>query len=324
MTVAAIRLGVVGAGIMGRRVGAVAAASPRFEPVAVADSDPGRARALGSELGAASYGSVRELCAAGGLDAVYVGLPHRLHLEACLAAAEAGLHVLVDKPLCTTVAEADAIRDAAATSDRVWMVGFSYRYRAEWQLAQALVSTGALGRPYFASDTSVEAYAATPGWYWEEGGGALHLQSHHSFDRLAWILGSRPAEIACRVVRPPGSADVSAQIAARYESGVQAGIALSFGRSYDAAPRSLFVVQAERGMLEIDERRVLRVTTAEGTVEEDHGTDDWLRRELAAFAAAVDGSGAGYPGLAEGRAAVLAAAAAGEAAEQDRWVRPGA
>lgn len=317
-----IRLGIVGAGIMGRRVAEAAVRTLRFEVAAVADSDLDRANSLAAEFGASSYASVRALCAAGEVDAVYVALPHHLHLEACLAAAEADLHVLVDKPLCNTVEEADQIGDVAAASTKVWMVGFSYRFRAEWQRAEALVTAGEIGVPYFVSDTAFEAYRSTPSWYWDvaSGGGTLQLQSHHSFDRLAWLLKSTPAQIACRVVRSPSTAEISAQISAAYESGVVAGISLSFGLAYDAAPRTLFVLQADRGMLQIDDQRTLRITTADGTTVENHADDDWLSREIWAFASAIAGDEPGYPGIAEGREALQCALTAGRAASAAGWV----
>ncbi|RNL62533.1 gfo/Idh/MocA family oxidoreductase [Nocardioides marmoriginsengisoli] len=321
-----IRLGVLGAGIMGRRVAAAAVGTGRFEVVAVADADRVRAESLAGEYGASAHGGVADLCAVPDLDAVYVGLPHALHLEACAAAAAAGVHVLVDKPLCTTAAEADRIGALAAASDRVWMVGFSYRYRAEWQRAQQIIAGGELGLPYFVLDTAIEAYVSTPGWYWDAaaGGGTIQLQSHHSFDRIAWLIDSDATGVSCRIVRPPGSAEVSAQISATYRSGLVAGISLSFGRTYDAVPRTLFVLQAERGMLEIDEDRTLRVTTADGVLTESHADDDWLGHELGAFAGAVDGDGFPFPGIAAGRAALQCALAAERAATSDSWMVPDA
>ncbi|MDI1290293.1 MAG: Gfo/Idh/MocA family oxidoreductase, partial [bacterium] len=131
-----VRLGLLGAGAMGQRVAHAATSSGRFDIVSIADSNQSLASALASEYGATAYDDVGTLCAAGDLDGVYVGLPHHLHASACVAAADADLHVLIDKPLCNTLAEADLIRDSASASTRTWMVGFSYRYRAEWRRAE--------------------------------------------------------------------------------------------------------------------------------------------------------------------------------------------
>jgi predicted dehydrogenase len=320
--VSALRLGVLGAGLMGQRIAEAAAGTGRFTVAAVADIDKVRADGLASQFGADSFGGVDELLARSDLDAVYIGLPHHQHLAACLAAAEADLHVLIDKPLCNTLDEAQQILAAASASSRVWMLGFSYRFRSEWRRAQAAIAAGAIGKPYFVSDVVVEAYRSTPGWYWDaaSGGGVIQLQSHHCFDRIAWLLGAAAQRVSCAVVRLPAGAEESAQIAVEYAGGVVAGISLSFGLAYESAPRTLFVVQGEDGMIQLDFSRTLRIVTADGVVEENHDGDDWLGRELAEFALAIDGSLTGYPALPEGVAALRGAVAAAQAAQAQTWV----
>ena len=70
------------------------------------------------------------------------------------------------------------------------MVGFSYRFRAEWQRAREFVAAGRIGDPLVVTDVIAEAAESTPGWYWDpgSGGGVLQLQSHHCFDRIEWML----------------------------------------------------------------------------------------------------------------------------------------
>src|SRR4051794_16701517 len=151
-----IRLGILGAGIMGRRFAAAAASSGRFTIAAVGDADPILADALAGEHAAVAAGGIDELFGAS-MDAVYIALPHHLHVAACLAGADAGVHVLVDKPLCTTPDDAERILAAANGSPAVWGVGFSYRFRSEWRRIRDLVVGGAIGDPYFVTDLIVEA-----------------------------------------------------------------------------------------------------------------------------------------------------------------------
>ena len=317
-----IRLGVLGAGIMGSRVAAAATDTGRFIVTSVADANPDLAAALAADHGAAALHSVDELFDGPPIDAVYVGLPHHLHLPACLAAASAGTHVLIDKPLCNSLEEAGKISAAGRRSTKVWMVGFSYRFRSEWRRAREIIRSGGIGMPYAVSDLVFEAYRKTPAWYWDaaSGGGTLQLQSHHAFDRIGWLLGTTPTQVACRVVRLPGGADKSAMISVEYESGAAASISLSFGLSYDAPPKTLFVVQGESGMLQIDEARTLRVVTADGMTVEHHPDDEWLRRELAGFAEAIDGVSTDYPSIADGVAALLCAVASAKSARLNTWV----
>jgi predicted dehydrogenase len=103
------RLGIVGAGFMGSRIGARIAAGdiPRFELCGITDIDVGRARTLAAELGTAAFERFDQLVESGP-DAVYIATPDHLHREPCEAAA-AGVPFLVEKPLATTMEDAEAI-----------------------------------------------------------------------------------------------------------------------------------------------------------------------------------------------------------------------
>lgn len=323
---AGVRLGVWGAGGMGERVARAASALARVEIAAVLDRDRERAAAVARSVGAFAADSLSEACAEAGLDAIYIGLPNAAHRDACLEAAASGLHVLVDKPLTTDLADADAVLRAAGATPAFWMMGFSTRFRSEWRRARELVLSGAIGDPYLVTDTIVEAYRATPAWYWERraGGGTLQLQSHHVFDRWEWMLGAEVTELSARVVRPAGpvagDAEIAVAMQARFGESVLAVSALSFGLGYDAVPHLSLVVQGTHGMLQIDGDRRLAVSTAEGTIEELHHDDDWLTRELEHFVAGVRGEMLDQPTLAVGRRAVVLADAAERSAATGAWV----
>ena len=313
---APIRLGVIGSGIMGDQVARTAAALDQFVVTAIAEADPGRRVALASDLGAAMFADAGELAAAGLADAVYVGVPHHLHLAACMRATGAGLHGLMDKPLCNTDAEAGQIEAAVRESGTTWMVGFSYRFRAEWQRARELVMEGQIGDPVAVTDVIAEAAAHTPGWYWEpaSGGGVLQLQAHHCFDRIAWLTGRAVREVSCQLYAPPSSAATAAHIVARLGGGAVAGISLTFGTRYAAPVRALFIVQGTEGQIEITGDRCLTVQTADGVTSADYSGDDWLSRELSAFAHAANGCEPPAPTVADGRAALRCALAADRSA----------
>jgi len=307
---------------MGARVARAAAALPGVRVSAVVDRDRARADGVAGAVGAAAVASLEEAAAAG-VDAVYIGLPNAAHRDACLEAARLGLHVLVDKPLTATVRDADDVLAAAAASDRFWMMGFSYRFRAEWRRAREIVLGGGIGEPYFVCDDVIEAYRTTPGWYWDPGagGGTLNLQSHHVFDRWEWLLGAGITAVSAQTLAPAGAtSDLAVTLSARLGPALVGSSALSFGVGYDAPPRVSFTVQGTTGMIEIDETRRLTVATPEGIVEEIHDGDDWLSAELAAFVAGIRGEQREQPSLAAGRRAVELAAAAALSASRGEWV----
>lgn len=323
-----VRLGVWGAGGMGERVVRTAARLPGVEVAAVLDRDPARAEAVARAVNATASVTLAEAARAD-LDAVYIGLPNAAHRDACLEAAALGLHVLVDKPLTTDVADADAVLRAAGAASTFWMMGFSTRFRSEWRRARELVRAGAIGDPYLVTDTVVEAYRSTPGWYWERsaGGGTLQLQSHHVVDRWEWLLGADIEELSARRTRPSGvtgDTELSVALQARLGDRVLGVSAMSFGLGYDAEPRLSLLVQGTLGMIEIDTTaRLLRVSTAEGVVEEVYADDDWLARQLEHFVAGIRGEMLDQPTLAVGHRAVVLAAAAERSAATGQWTKTG-
>lgn len=318
-----LRLAVWGAGIMGQRVARSASSLDGVEVVAVVDRDGDRARSVADGVGAQAFAELADACVATQATAVYIGLPNAAHRDACLEAAAQRLHVLVDKPLTSTSAEADDVVRAAREAGGFWMTGFSSRFRGEWRRARELIRAGTIGEPYFVTDTVVEAFRAAPAWYWDHraGGGVLQLQSHHVFDRWEWLFDRAVTGLCAQTVTPEGhDAELSATITARLGPTLVASSAMSFGVGYDAPPRAALTVQGSRGVLELHESRRLVMATAAGTIEESFD-DDWLVTELAAFAAGTRGEDAGLPGLAEGRRAVLLAEFAASSAARDGWIR---
>ncbi|GGM53370.1 oxidoreductase [Micromonospora sonchi] len=317
-----IRLGIIGAGIMGAKVAQTVSALPGVRLTAVADPAHERAGELTSRYGGTAFADYPELLASGLVDAVYVGLPHDGHLAACVTAAGHGVHVLIDKPLCNDVAEADQIIAARDKADIVLMVGFSYRFRAEWREAHRLIASGVIGEPVSVTDVIAEAMTHTPAWYWDvgRGGGILQLQAHHCLDRLPWLVGAPLAEVTCRTAGLPGEAASAATLTAGFAGGAVAGIALSFGRTYQADVQALMLVQGTAGELRIDQDRVLSVRSATMERTESYADDDWLARQMSAFVRSCAGTRDAAPTAEDGRRAMVYAAAAAESARTGRTV----
>ncbi|SFJ90005.1 Gfo/Idh/MocA family oxidoreductase [Bradyrhizobium sp. Gha] len=152
-----IRLGMVGGG-QGAFIGAVhriaARIDDRFELVAGAlASDPVRAKASAKELGIAddrAYGSFEEMAKAeaaraDGIEAVSIVTPNHMHSPVAKAFLEAGIHVICDKPLTTTVAEAEELVALARKTGRVFVVTHNYTGYPMVRQARAMIAKGDLG-----------------------------------------------------------------------------------------------------------------------------------------------------------------------------------
>lgn len=115
---------------------------------AIASQDLHRAKGTAASLGIPkAYGSYEELLADGEIDAVYIPLPNHLHVPWSCKAIAAGKHVLCEKPISLTSAEAEQLLKAAAARPELKvMEAFMYRLHPQWQKARELVNEGAVGR----------------------------------------------------------------------------------------------------------------------------------------------------------------------------------
>jgi predicted dehydrogenase len=122
-------------------------ASPRNRLVAVASRDLAHAQAWAAERDIpTAYGSYEALLADPEIDVVYIPLPNSLHAEWTIRAAQAGKHVLCEKPLALTVEEVDAIAQAAARTGVVVAEAFMYRHHPQTLKVKELVDGGAIGK----------------------------------------------------------------------------------------------------------------------------------------------------------------------------------
>jgi UDP-N-acetylglucosamine 3-dehydrogenase len=130
-------------------------------------------------------------------DAVCIFTPNRFHREYTLKAIAAGAHVLVEKPMAPTAADAAAMVDAAAAAGRILMVAMQRRYGALESIVKHAIDAGAIGRPLFfrgrLSHGGPESWAPGQRWFTtasEAGGGAALDLGVHVADLAIWYLGA--------------------------------------------------------------------------------------------------------------------------------------
>ena len=192
-----LRYGVVGCGRIAPLHLAAIAENPRARLVAACDIVPGRAQAAAERFGAGRHwASYEELFASGTIDAVSLPLPHHLHADAIVAAAEAGLHVFCEKPIATTPQDAD--RAIAVCEQAGVTLGVCYQNRTNGasQALRRAVDAGRFGRLLQAGITfqnrKTPDYYTRDDWHgrWAtEGGGCLTTQAIHTMDLMLWLVG---------------------------------------------------------------------------------------------------------------------------------------
>ena len=189
-----LSVGMVGAGnIAGGHVRGIEA-NDNIRLAAVMDIDAGRAEALAGANGARAYTDLNALLNDPDVDAVHVCSIHKAHVEQVVAAAQAGKHVLVEKPMALSVAECDRMIAACETAGVVLMVGQVMRHYPVNLKAKEMIQAGAIGRVGHMIRRRYSNFDP-PGrsWYLDlDLGGicVLYCFGPHEYDILPWYIDS--------------------------------------------------------------------------------------------------------------------------------------
>jgi len=197
-----IRYGVVGTGMMGvehiLNINALAGA----EVTAISDPEA-TSRAAGAEAASSGTTAVfenhEELISAGVCDAVVVASPNNTHIDILPDLIDAGLHVLAEKPLCTTVEDCHAVVDAARDADAVLWMGMEYRYKPPIARLVDEVRAGAVGRVHMVAirEHRFPFLVKVGNWnrFNRNTGGTLVEKCCHFFDLMNLIIDAEPVRV---------------------------------------------------------------------------------------------------------------------------------
>lgn len=269
-TPASLRAAVVGLGdICGQHLDAVDALEG-VDLVGVCDIDLAKAEAVGARLGVPAFDSHRELLAAVRPDALHVCLPHDLHEPVALDALEAGVDVLLEKPVAHTVACGEAVAAAAARTGRTVGVCFQNRYNVTSRALHEALRDPDVGDVVGARagmwwHRTPEYYAASPwrGTWAGSGGGVLVNQAIHTIDLLCWLLGD-PIEVdghaGARALADVIEVEDTAELRLRHPGG---------------ATSTLFATNTHV----VNAPVMLEVTTTRGILRLDDGVLTWFARD---------------------------------------------
>lgn len=139
------------------------------------------------------YTDYRQLLARPDLDAVIIATPDHLHKDITIEAAQAGKHILVEKPIATTVEDGEAMIEAAAKANVKLMVGFTLRFVPHYVQAREIIQSGKLGKIVSVYSRRMNVITQAD----RLGGriGVLHFLGIHDFDLLHWLLGVEPDQV---------------------------------------------------------------------------------------------------------------------------------
>jgi predicted dehydrogenase len=190
-----LKVGVIGAGSISDVHLGPYANNHQAEVYAISDTNGQRAKEKAEKYGAAKiFTDYHEMLADEQLDAVSICTWNNLHAEMAIAALKAGKHVLVEKPLCTTVEDAKRIEKAVYQSGKILQVGFVRRHATNTNILKRFIDAGDLGEIYYAKASCLRRLGNPGGWFADKqrsGGGPLIDLGVHVID-VCWYLMGRP------------------------------------------------------------------------------------------------------------------------------------
>jgi predicted dehydrogenase len=254
------------------------------------------------------------------IDAVVIAVPNSLHHDIAIAAANAGKHVLVDKPMACTTEDADEMI-AAAEANRVVLVPFhNTRFVAPFVAAQRFVADGRLGavtgfRAAF-GHAGPQEWAPQADWFFDStrsGGGCLIDLGVHVIDLVRAVTGDDIVAVAALLNGCRGDVEADAQLLARLRGGAIGTIHASWS-SQSGADHQLTVI-GSAGTLHLDSRTPLTFIDPHGD-RERISPPDTTSSPLTELLAAIAGERSPSVTAADGRAAVAVVQAAYRSAAQ--------
>lgn len=266
-----VRWGVLGAARIARTAVIPAIRRAGAGEVVAVSSAGGRAAQYAADLDIPRhYGDHAELLADPDIDAVYIPLPNSEHARWTIAAAQAGKHVLCEKPVVLGTAELDAVEEACRAAGVQLAEAFMYRHHPQLTRLRELLDAGAIGE--LVSVDAAFTFVQDRGEPLDIrlrpdlGGGSLTDIGCYPVDFLGWLTGQEPEEFGAVAHRLDNGADTRVSVAARYGT-----LTANLHSSFDSAFRAGATLYGSAGSIELPDlfRPDVREGTARIRVERD-------------------------------------------------------
>ena len=249
-----IKTALVGCGKVGHLHAAALRSLPESEFVAVCGRTAEKAKSFAEKYGVAAFTNVEEMLAESKAEAICICTPHPQHAAPTIAAARAGVHVIVEKPLASSLADCDTMLAAARENNTILSTVCQRRFYPPCQRIRRAIDDGKIGKPVLGVATMFgwrdEAYYKSDPWrgsWKDEGGGVLVNQSPHQLDLLIWYLGEIDEVFGfwANVNHPYIEVEDTAVAVVRFKSGALGNIVVS--NSQNPAINARVSVHGENG-----------------------------------------------------------------------------
>lgn len=315
------------------------ASSDRAKVVAVADVVDAAAQARAAQVGGAQvYADYHELLQNPDVDAVDICLPHHVHKDAAVAAANAKKHILIEKPLCLTMDEAEEIKAAVEASGVTLMCAHNQVFTESVQEIKPRIDDGLVGdvywihsadcflsRPYIRTGSAALASHGPGTWRSKRefmGGGELIDTGYHPTYRLLYLAGSPATTVSALLTNhrlPQLDGEDTAQVLVTFENGSTGQILSSWAMNLPSG-YSIHVV-GDRGTISAGSGRIeVMLNGMERPAVKELQVPDTFAREIAHFIGCLENGETPVQTLADGIATLRLIRGAYRSVEEQRIV----
>jgi predicted dehydrogenase len=331
-----IRMGFVGTGYIGKIHARAASKLTGIELSAAVGPTPARVAEFAADFGVhRRYAALDDMLLDRSVDAVVIATPNNLHAPLAIAALNAGLHVMVEKPMAMNAAEAEAMSEAGQNSGAQLMVAHCWRFDGETLWLKAQVESGRLGRIIRTKGYGVHSNWGPAGWFTQRrlaGGGALADMGIHAVDTARFLTGDpQPVSVYARIGTYYKDYDVddTGVILINWDNGVTSYIESGWWQPHMDGPEAATQLYGTRGFgqtfptyLDIPDTEMNAIERVDPAFppREDHCPQEMYDAQMAHFVDCIRRGCPPVPGAVEGIINMRIVDAAYESARSGRLV----
>lgn len=296
-----VRIGGVGVGGIGYLELRLFASMDDVAIVAGADTSPGARAVFESEFNVPAYEDYQTLLRehSGELDGILIATPHAYHYDQATACLEAGIDVLLEKPMTIDVRDAVDLVETARRHNRILKVGYQRHFHPVFQMIRHLIASNRIGTVHTVACYIGQDWFSSHQGTWRadpdiSGGGQLYDTGSHLIDALLWITNGIPETATASIEFAKPGIDVSAALTTRLQvdDGTAIGSVTVTGDGVAMDPREGYVIWGTRGgvvytgdYLYLEHKGATRYTVPTGT---ESNFDIATRRKVADFVTAIN------------------------------------
>jgi len=208
---------------------------PEVEIAGFADVNAARIAAAKEKFPAVQnvpeFSDYREMLEKIPLDAAQISTPHTLHFEQAMDCFDAGLHVLLEKPMVCTVEHAKQLIAKAESKERVLMVSYQRHFSPQYRYFKKMIEEGAIGEVTFVAALQGQGWLKGTAGSWRQdpalsGGGQLNDSGSHLIDMLLWATGLAARSVSAFIDNRGAPVDINSALAVDFENGAKGTVAV--------------------------------------------------------------------------------------------------